>query len=409
MSAIADPHRRRRWPLLAGAIAGGVVLVAVVGTVVAITGADLGCVGAGTAALTAPAPSASAREEIPASRLALYRAAGRRFSLDWAFLAAIGAQECGLGSCAGDNGSGCAGPMQIAIRRRSPCSPGDGPTLWERYRVDGDRDGRADVDDPADAIFTAARILRRAKGAPATGGSYEDYHRAACAYYGACADPAAAYADEVMARAVRYGFRGRGTPPGPAAAVPVPLETSGSCASGQGDVAGGGFGEVVRAGDPRRLAPLPGWTTGGRAIDCDERIVEDVQALVRRYRVRVSACYAIHSHGGEHPLGAATDLVPDAGSWRQTTERLARDAGWKPACAASGVAPACARPPFRFIAYNGYPGHGDPGHCHPCGSGPHLHLSWQTSASPGQPENAARDHYFAPSWIDVFAVGGGDG
>jgi hypothetical protein len=123
----------------------------------------------------------------------------------------------------------------------------------------------------------------------------------------------------------------------------------------------------------------------------------------------VTACYAIHSHAGEHPLGAATDLVPDGASWRQSTERLARDAGWRPACAASGVAPTCARPPFRFIAYNGYPGHGDPAHCHPCGGGPHLHVSWQTSASPGQPENAAREHYFAPSWIDVFTAGGVDG
>jgi hypothetical protein len=62
---------------------------------------------------------------------------------------------------------------------------------------------------PADAIATAAKGLREGKGAPAAGGPYLAYRRAACAYYGACADPAVDYADEVMERAVRYGL-----PPG---------------------------------------------------------------------------------------------------------------------------------------------------------------------------------------------------
>ncbi len=41
---------------------------------------------------------------------------------------------------------------------------------------------------PADAIYTAARILREDMGAPPTGGTYTEYHEAACHYYGACAD-----------------------------------------------------------------------------------------------------------------------------------------------------------------------------------------------------------------------------
>jgi hypothetical protein len=300
--------------------------------------------------------------------------------------------------------------MQIAARRRSPCSPGAGPTLWERYRVDGNHDGHTNINDPADAIFTAARILRQAKGAPPAGGSYQAYRQAACAYYGACTDPAAAYAQQVMARAVRYGFHAPDTSPAAEPSAPTPPEASGSCAAAEADIGAGGFGAVVRVGEPRGLAPLPDWATGGRTIDCDRRIVADVEVLVRRYRVRVTACYAIHSPAGEHPLGAATDLVPQPGrSWQDATERLARDAGWKPQCARSGVAPGCARPPFRFIAYNGYPGHGDPAHCRPCGGGAHLHLSWQTSASPGQDENAPRTSYFAPSWIDTFATGDADG
>ena len=398
-----DHARRSGWPLLAGLATGGVLLVAMLGAVLAITGADLACHSTGPSASQSPA-TAMARDEIPAARLRLYQAAGRRFDLEWTFLAAIGAQECHHGSCAGDNGSGCAGPMQIAVRRHSPCSPGGGPTLWERFKVDADRDGHADVNDPADAIFTAARILRSAKGAPPTGGSYAEYRQAACRYYGACADAASSYADEVMARAVRYGFHGTGTPgaeqPGASAS---PLELADGCSVAARADGEARFGEVFRATAPRESALLPAAVTAGARIACDARIVDDVVWLAQRYAVRVTACLAIHAHGGEHPLGAATDLVPAAGrAWQQTTERLARDAGWSPGCAASGVAPACARPPFRFIAYNGYPGHGDPAHCHPCGGGPHLHLSWLTSASPGQPEHQPRTAYFAPSWIDVF-------
>ncbi|HET7177367.1 MAG TPA: CHAP domain-containing protein, partial [Solirubrobacterales bacterium] len=131
----------------------------------------------------------------------------------WPFLASIGTQECGTtGTCSGVNASGCAGPMQIAYVRQSPCSPGSGPTLWERFAVDGNGDGTKDVNELADAIFTAARILRQDLGAPPIGGSYAAYRQAACRYYGACADAVANYADEVMARAVRYGFRSGGAP-----------------------------------------------------------------------------------------------------------------------------------------------------------------------------------------------------
>jgi len=195
---------------LGGLATCAVLLVAVTGTVMAVLGGDLGCLGGGTA-LAQPVTSTAAKE-IPPARLRLYRAAGRRFDIDWAFLASIGTQECGSGNCAGDNGSGCAGPMQIADVRESPCSPGPGPTLWERFGLDANRDGVADVNDPADAIFAAAHILRVVMHAPPAGGPYAAYRQAACSYYGACADGVASYADEVMRRAVSYGFRGQGSP-----------------------------------------------------------------------------------------------------------------------------------------------------------------------------------------------------
>jgi hypothetical protein len=175
--------------------------------------------------------------------------------------------------------------------------------------------------------------------------------------------------------------------------------------------AGGGctLGSGGRDDGPGGLVTLPTKVTGGPTIQCDRRIRDDVILLALQYRIQVTACYAIHSKDGEHPLGAAVDVVPAPGAtWEATTEKLARAAGWRPLCAAVGVAPSCARSPFRFIGYNGYPGHGDPANCY-CGDNAHLHLSWMTSASPGQPQNAFRDTYFAPDWIDVLAKGGSQG
>jgi hypothetical protein len=130
-------------------------------------------------------------------------AMARRWDIDVAFLAAIGAQETDHGrSPATDqvNSSGCQGVMQLGVG--GAC--GD---FWPRSRCDGNGDGRMEVVDPWDNVCAAARGLRRDKGAPPAGGSEAGYYRAACAFYGACSDRASNYALEVMARAKRYGFR----------------------------------------------------------------------------------------------------------------------------------------------------------------------------------------------------------
>lgn len=372
------------------------VVLTVTATVMAILGSELGCLGGGTA--SAQPANAAARREIPPARLALYQAAGRRFDIEWTFVASIGTQECGVGLCAHVYPSGCGGPMQIALVPGSACSPGPGPTIWDTYKVDGDGDGRAEPFDLADAIFTAARIMRVVMHAPPTGGTYAAYRQAACNYYGACADGIVDYADEVMRRAVSYGF---GQSPGGESGAGL----GGGCAASEGVGAGTGpLGAVRKAFAPRRLEALPAGVGASSGIQCDARIVPDVVYLARRFGVLVTACYGTgHEPTGEHPLGAAIDAVPRDGNWSRTA-RLARAVGWKPSCAASGVAPECARPPFRFVGYNGYPNHGDPLHCVPCSGGPHIHLSWLTSASPGEPENRARSAYEPASWIEVFAT-----
>jgi hypothetical protein len=153
----------------------------------------------------ATALTGAARREIPPDYLRLYQRFGRRMGIDWTFLAAIGAQESDHGRntwAARVNHAGCVGPMQVGVGGRC----GDFVGAWG---TDGNGDGRVDPLEPADAIATAARGLREAKGAPPTGGPPSGYRRAACGYYGACSADGVEYAEEVMRRARRYGFPAR--------------------------------------------------------------------------------------------------------------------------------------------------------------------------------------------------------
>lgn len=70
-----------------------------------------------------------------------YRAAERRFGVDWEFLAAINLVETGMGRIRGTSSAGAQGPMQFM------------PATWSAY-------GRGDIDDPRDAIMAAGRYLR---------------------------------------------------------------------------------------------------------------------------------------------------------------------------------------------------------------------------------------------------------
>lgn len=235
---------RRRGGAILGLLATAAlatVVVALVGTVMAILGSEIACVGGGGSAVAAP-PTRAAVKEIPPERLRIYQEAAKRFDVDWAFLASLGYQECGHGTCAEVNSSGCGGPMQIGMVRESACSPGSGPTIWETYRVDADGGG-ADPFSPADAIFTAARMLRPVFGLK--GDSYAAYRQVACNYYGACSDGVANYAEEVMARAVEYGFRGKGSPPPTSPVASEPVASGGSACGGSSSSAASG-NEIIR-------------------------------------------------------------------------------------------------------------------------------------------------------------------
>ena len=124
---------------------------------------DLGLLGDppahGKPARRVPARQA-ARADIPAGYLKLYqRAASRCPGLSWTVLAAIGKVESDHGRArlpgvrSGWNRAGAAGPMQFGIGR------GRAGNAWARYGGDFDRDGRASVYDPGDAIPAAADYL----------------------------------------------------------------------------------------------------------------------------------------------------------------------------------------------------------------------------------------------------------
>src|SRR4051812_49699124 len=118
-----------------------------------------------------------------------------------------------------------------------------------------------------DNIGAGARGRRRDRGAPPAGGSEAGYHQAACNYYGACADGAANYADEVMARAKLYGFVG-GTATDP---VSLPVGSDRVSASGCNGIA-------IAAGDGKFVvdpgANRPGADLAPELVGVIHRIAE---------------------------------------------------------------------------------------------------------------------------------------
>jgi hypothetical protein len=94
------------------------------------------------------ASSAYARQLIPASYLDLYRRAATTCpGLPWTVLAGIGTLETRNGQNVHTSVAGAQGPMQFI------------PSTWARWGYDADGNGRADINSPVDAVFSAARYL----------------------------------------------------------------------------------------------------------------------------------------------------------------------------------------------------------------------------------------------------------
>ena len=92
--------------------------------------------------------SGYALSSIPTSYLDLYRRAAVTCpGLPWEVLAAIGTVETGNGRDVHRSSAGAEGPMQFM------------PSTWAMYGIDADGDGKANIQDPVDAVFSAARYL----------------------------------------------------------------------------------------------------------------------------------------------------------------------------------------------------------------------------------------------------------
>ena len=94
------------------------------------------------------APSDKAIEEIPADLLPIYQSAARTCEgLNWTVLAAIHKVETGFGTGRATSSAGAQGPMQFM------------PATFAAYGVDGDSNGRAEINNVVDAIYSAANLL----------------------------------------------------------------------------------------------------------------------------------------------------------------------------------------------------------------------------------------------------------
>ena len=101
------------------------------------------------AAAAGSAQVATARPtDVPATYRRLYAEAARTCrGMSWTLLAAVGQVESGHGANPGTSYAGAQGPMQFM------------PATFAAYGVDGDGDGDVDIQDPADAVFSAANYL----------------------------------------------------------------------------------------------------------------------------------------------------------------------------------------------------------------------------------------------------------
>ncbi len=114
---------------------------------------------------------------IPPFLLSLYQAAGIQYGVRWEVLAAINEIETDYGRNLNVSSAGAQGWMQFM------------PATWKKYGVDANQDHFKDPNNPADAIFAAARYLRAA-------GADTDLRKSIYAY-----NHADWYVDSVLMRA----------------------------------------------------------------------------------------------------------------------------------------------------------------------------------------------------------------
>ncbi|WP_186526265.1 peptidoglycan DD-metalloendopeptidase family protein [Leekyejoonella antrihumi] len=84
---------------------------------------------------------------VPATIMDLYVAAGQKYGVPWPLLAGVGMEETGQGRNNHESSAGAQGLMQFL------------PATFARYSVDGNGDGKIDIHNDADSVYSAAHAL----------------------------------------------------------------------------------------------------------------------------------------------------------------------------------------------------------------------------------------------------------
>lgn len=203
-----------------------------------------------------------AEKDTPPEYLALYKAAAPAVcpGLPYTVLEGIGSIESNHGrnkAAFTPNYAGALGPMQF-LR-----------STFAAYAVDGDNDGKTDILDPADAIYSAAKYLC-ANG----GGNPAGLYKAIFAY-----NHADWYVKDVLKRADEYGGLGVAAPAATSAPMPVEAQNAGYLAA-QRALSVLGTPYVWGGGDE------DGATGGG--FDCSGLVIYAYSALGIRFPHKAS-------------------------------------------------------------------------------------------------------------------------
>lgn len=183
------------WSTVIGLTSGaGALLVAPGADPQALASQVRTVLGAGVQVVAAPASAGQVSQRAstvatgqPRTYQELYRAAATTCpGLSWSVLAAIGQVESDHGRNVGPSSAGALGPMQFL------------PSTFRAYAVDGNGDGVADIMNPYDSVYTAARMLC----ADGAGRGGQSLYNAVFAY-----NHADWYVREVLDLAAQYAAR----------------------------------------------------------------------------------------------------------------------------------------------------------------------------------------------------------
>jgi hypothetical protein len=225
-----------------------------------------------------PVETALSELRMPPFLLPIYEAAAARYGVPWQVLAAVNAIETDYGRNRGVSSAGARGWMQFM------------PATWSLYGVDASRDGRADPDNPADAIFAAAAYLEAA-------GARTDLRRSLLAY-----NHAGWYADRVLTDAARLS-----------ALPPALVDAVSSLASGTFPVAGGTVSQAGDGSAGRVIVAAPGAAVHaavrGRVVRVSRHAVRLRDASGNRYTYAQLGRVARLRRGATVARGAALGTV----------------------------------------------------------------------------------------------------